>query len=135
VLQEKEVRRIGGEKTIKIDARIISATNKNLQELVEEEKFREDLYYRLNVVEVDLPPLRERKEDILLLVDKFIKEICEQNNKHKLDISKEAIGILQRYTWKGNIRELKNTIENIVVLSRGDTIEKHDIPVHILEST
>lgn len=135
VLQEKEVRRIGGEKTIKIDARIISATNKNLQDLVESDKFREDLYYRLNVVEVDLPPLRERKEDILLLVDKFIKEICVQNNREKLNISKEAIDILQRYTWRGNIRELKNTIENIVVLSRGDTIEKDDIPVYIVESS
>ncbi|MGL5642406.1 MAG: sigma-54 dependent transcriptional regulator PrdR [Paraclostridium sp.] len=135
VLQEKEVRRIGGEKTIKIDARIISATNKNLQELVESDKFREDLYYRLNVVEVDLPPLRERKEDILLLVDKFIKEICVQNNREKLNISKEAIDILQRYTWRGNIRELKNTIENIVVLSRSDTIEKDDIPVYIVESS
>ncbi|MGG2468350.1 sigma-54 dependent transcriptional regulator PrdR [Paraclostridium bifermentans] len=135
VLQEKEVRRIGGEKTIKIDARIISATNKNLQNLVEEGKFREDLYYRLNVVEIDLPPLRERKEDILLLVNKFIKEICEENNREPLKISKEAMDILQRYTWKGNIRELKNTIENIVVLSTGDIIDKDDIPVYIVESS
>ena len=134
VLQEKEVRRIGGEKTIKIDARIISATNKNLQELVEAGKFREDLYYRLNVVEVDLPPLRERKEDILLLVDEFIEEICNHNNRKKLKISKESMDILQRYSWKGNIRELKNTIENIVVLSRGDIIEKDDIPMYIVES-
>ncbi len=135
VLQEKEVRRIGGEKTIKIDARIISATNKNLQNLVEEGKFREDLYYRLNVVEIDLPPLRERKEDILLLVNKFIKEICEENNREPLKISKEAMDVLQRYTWKGNIRELKNTIENIVVLSTGDIIDKDDIPVYIVESS
>ncbi|GAA0705804.1 sigma-54 dependent transcriptional regulator PrdR [Paraclostridium ghonii] len=135
VLQEKELRRIGGEKTIKIDARIISATNKNLHDLVEEGKFREDLYYRLNVIEIDLPPLRERKEDILLLVNKFIKEICEENNKEALKISKEGMSILQRYTWKGNIRELKNTIENIVVLSKGDTIDKDDIPVYIVEST
>ena len=135
VLQEKEVRRIGGEKNIKIDARIISATNKNLQELVEDGKFREDLYYRLNVVEIDLPPLRERKEDILLLVDEFIEEICKSNNRKKLKISKESMDILQRYSWKGNIRELKNTIENIVVLSRGDIIEKDDIPMYIVESS
>ena len=135
VLQEKEVRRIGGEKNIKIDARIISATNKNLQELVEVGKFREDLYYRLNVIEVDLPPLRERKEDILLLVDKFIEEICKSNNRKKLKISKESMDILQRYSWKGNIRELKNTIENIVVLSRGNIIEKDDIPMYIVESS
>ncbi len=135
VLQEREVRRIGGEKIIKIDTRIISATNKNLKELVSQNKFREDLYYRLNVVEIDLPPLRERKEDILLLVDKFIKEICKQNGKETLNISKEAMDILQRYTWKGNIRELKNTIENIVVLSRGNFIDKDNIPVHIIESS
>ena len=135
VLQEKEVRRVGGEKTIKIDARIISATNKNLQDLVEEGKFREDLYYRLNVVEIDLPPLRDRKEDIVLLVKKFIKEICEENNINPLMISKEAMSILQKYTWKGNIRELKNTIENIVVLSNGNIIDVDDIPVYIVEST
>ena len=134
VLQERELRRIGGEKTIKIDTRIISATNKDLLQLIKEDKFREDLYYRLNVVEIDLPPLRERKEDIVVLIHKFIKEIGEQNNKEDLDISKEALNILQRYEWKGNIRELKNTIENLVVLSRGNIIEKEDIPTYILES-
>ena len=134
VLQERELRRVGGEKTIKIDTRIISATNKDLLQLIKEDKFREDLYYRLNVVEIDLPPLRERKEDIVVLIHKFIKEICEQNNKEELDISKEALNILQRYEWKGNIRELKNTIENLVVLSRGNIIEKEDIPTYILES-
>lgn len=134
VLQERELRRVGGEKTIKIDTRIISATNKDLLQLVKEDKFREDLYYRLNVVEIDLPPLRERKEDIVILIHKFIKEICNQNNKHCLDISKEAINILQRYKWKGNIRELKNTVENLVVLSNGSIINKEDIPQYILES-
>lgn len=134
VLQERELRRVGGEKTIKIDTRIISATNKDLLQLIKEDKFREDLYYRLNVVEIDLPPLRERKEDIVVLIHKFIKEIGEQNNKEDLDISKEALNILQRYEWKGNIRELKNTIENLVVLSRGNIIEKEDIPTYILES-
>ncbi|MGL5506451.1 MAG: sigma-54 dependent transcriptional regulator PrdR [Paraclostridium sp.] len=134
VLQERELRRIGGEKTIKIDTRIISATNKDLLQLVKEEKFREDLYYRLNVVEIDLPPLRERKEDIVVLIHKFIKEICNQNGKKCLDISKDALNTLQRYEWKGNIRELKNTIENLVVLSRENIIEKEDIPTYILES-
>ena len=81
-----------------------------------------------------MPPLRERKEDIVVLIHKFIKEIGEQNNKEDLDISKEALNILQRYEWKGNIRELKNTIENLVVLSRGNIIEKEDIPTYILES-
>ena len=133
VLEEKEIRRIGGENIIKVDARIISATNKNLLELIKQGKFREDLYYRLNVVQIDLPPLRERKEDIAVLVYKFIEEICKQNNKEILDISKDAMNILQKYSWKGNIRELKNTMENLAILSRGDTIEIDDIPEYILD--
>lgn len=133
VLEEKEIRRIGGEKIIKVHARIISATNKNLLELIKQGKFREDLYYRLNVVQIDLPPLRERKEDIAILVYKFIKEICKQNNKEILDISKEAMKVLQKYSWKGNIRELKNTMENVAILSRGDIIEIDDIPEYILD--
>lgn len=134
VLQERELRRIGGDKTISIDTRIISATNKDLLQLIKEDKFREDLYYRLNVVEIDLPPLRERKEDISVLIYKFIKEICKQNNKECLSISKDALNILQKYRWNGNIRELKNTIENLVVLSEGNMIVKEDIPTYILES-
>ena len=133
VLEEKEIRRIGGEKVIKVDARIISATNKNLLELIKQGKFREDLYYRLNVVQIDLPALRERKEDIAILVYKFIKEICKQNNKEILEISKEAMKALQKYRWKGNIRELKNTMENVAILSRGDIIEIDDIPEYILD--
>jgi transcriptional regulator with PAS, ATPase and Fis domain len=133
VLEEKEIRRIGGENIIKVDARIISATNKNLLELIKQGKFREDLYYRLNVVQIDLPPLRERKEDIAVLVYKFIEEICKQNSKEILDISKDAMNILQKYSWKGNIRELKNTMENLAILSRGDTIEIDDIPEYILD--
>ncbi len=135
VLEEKEIRRIGGEKIINVNSRIISATNKNLLELIKQDKFREDLYYRLNVVQIDLPPLRERKEDIPILVHKFIQEICKQNGKETLDISKETMKVLQMYSWKGNIRELKNTMENLVILSRGDTIEIDDIPEYILESS
>jgi transcriptional regulator with PAS, ATPase and Fis domain len=133
VLEEKEIRRIGGENIIKVDARIISATNKNLLELIKQGKFREDLYYRLNVVQIDLPPLRERKDDIAILVYKFIEEVCKQNNKETLDISKDAMKILQKYSWKGNIRELKNTMENLAILSRGDIIEIDDIPEYILD--
>lgn len=134
VLQEKEVHRVGGEKIIKINSRIICATNKNLSELVKKGEFREDLYYRLNVVEINLPPLRQRKEDIEILIYSFLKDICEQNNKQILNISKEAMEVLQRYKWKGNIRELKNTIETIVVLSKSDTINIDDIPHYIVES-
>ncbi|MGL4911983.1 MAG: sigma-54 dependent transcriptional regulator PrdR [Romboutsia sp.] len=134
VLQEKEVQRIGGEKITKINSRIISATNRDLLDLVRKGKFREDLYYRLNVVEINLPPLRERKDDIEILIYNFLKEICEQNNKLRVDISKEAIQVLQRYSWKGNIRELKNAIETMVVLSKSDTIDIDNIPNYIIKS-
>lgn len=133
VLQEKEIRRVGGDTIIKINPRIISATNKDLAQLVKEEKFREDLYYRLNVVEIKIPPLRERKEDIVILVHKFLEEICKQNNKKVLNIDKDVVNVFQNYRWKGNIRELRNTIENIVVLSQKDTIEMDDIPSYMIE--
>ena len=135
VLQEKEVRRIGGEKIININSRIISATNKDLKELVRQGKFREDLYYRLNVVEIELPTLRERKEDIEVLIHNFLKEICEHNNLPVLSITKRALKMLQRYSWKGNIRELKNTIENIVVLSNGKIIDIDDLPEYIIRKS
>ena len=134
VLQEKEVRRVGGEKTIKINPRIISATNKDLEKMVKEEKFREDLYYRLNVVEIKIPPLRERKEDIAILLHHFLDEMCRENGKPRLTLSKEAYKTLENYRWKGNIRELKNTVENMVVLSDSSIIEKDDIPNYIVES-
>ena len=134
VLQEKEVRRVGGEKTIKINPRIISATNKDLEKMVKEEKFREDLYYRLNVVEIKIPPLRERKEDIAILLHHFLDEMCRENGKPRLTLSKEAYKTLENYRWKGNIRELKNTVENMVVLSDSSIIGKEDIPNYIVES-
>ena len=134
VLQEKEVRRVGGEKTIKINPRIISATNKDLEKMVKEEKFREDLYYRLNVVEIKIPPLRERKEDIAILLNHFLDEMCRENGKPRLTLSKEAYKTLENYRWKGNIRELKNTVENMVVLSDSSIIGKEDIPNYIVES-
>ena len=134
VLQEKEVRRVGGEKTIKINPRIISATNKDLEKMVKEEKFREDLYYRLNVVEIKIPPLRERKEDIGILLHYFLDEMCRENGKLRMTLSKEAYKILENYRWKGNIRELKNTVENMVVLSDSSIIEKDAIPSYIVES-
>ncbi|RKD33796.1 sigma-54 dependent transcriptional regulator PrdR [Thermohalobacter berrensis] len=133
VLQEKKVRRVGGNKYIPINVRIISATNKDLNKLVEEEQFREDLYYRLNVVEIDLPPLRERNEDIILLIHYFIKEISKKHNKPIPQIDKEAIEILQTYKWKGNIRELKNVIEYLMVIDSEKIITKDMIPKYILE--
>lgn len=134
VLQDGIVYRVGSGKPIKVDARIIAATNKDLQQLMEEGKFREDLYYRLNVVSILIPPLRERKEDIPELINDFITEFSEKNNKGKLKISPDAMKTLSNYYWKGNIRELKNTIERLVILSNGNMIESKDIPAEILSS-
>ena len=122
VLQEREIMRVGGNEIIKIDVRVISASNKDLAAMVKEETFREDLYYRLNVVEINLPSLRERGGDVAILIYEFLEEQCKINNKPFLKISKEALDMLQRYEWKGNIREL---------LSNRDTLEVEDIPVYI----
>ena len=134
VLQDGIVYRVGSGKPIKVDVRIIAATNKDLQQLMEEGKFREDLYYRLNVVSIVIPPLRERKEDIPELINDFIEEFSEKNNKDKLQISPDAMKVLSDYHWKGNIRELKNTIERLVILSKDNMIESKDIPAEILSS-
>lgn len=134
VLQDGIVYRIGSGKPIKVDARIIAATNKELQQLMEEGKFREDLYYRLNVVSIQIPPLRERREDIPELINDFIEEFSKKNNKGKIDISPDAMKILSDYQWRGNIRELKNTIERLVILSKDNIIESDDIPAEIISS-
>jgi DNA-binding NtrC family response regulator len=136
VLQEKEIQPVGSNSSIKIDVRIIAATNQNLEKLVEEKKFREDLYYRLNVVPVTIPPLRERKEDIKPLVKHFFKRFLKQFDKTN-DIkgfSDEALWILENYSWPGNIRELENTIERIVVLKDEGYILPSDIPPKLFQS-
>jgi diguanylate cyclase (GGDEF)-like protein len=125
VLQEGEIRRVGGKDTIKIDVRIISASNKDLKRLTEEGKFREDLYYRLNVVKVELPPLRERKEDLPLLIDHFLKEDDGANKPKRFD--SDAMQMMLRYNWPGNIRELKNVVERAKIISEGDVITKESV--------
>ncbi|WP_213818187.1 sigma 54-interacting transcriptional regulator [Garciella nitratireducens] len=134
VLEDGEVQPIGGEKSIKINTRIIAATNRDLEKMMEEGRFREDLYYRLNVVSIHLPPLRERKEDVPLLIDRFVKEFSNIHGYSIASISTDALKILTDYEWKGNIRELKNTIERLVVLSKGALITKDMIPLEILKS-
>lgn len=131
VLQERKLKRVGGEKFIDVNARVISATHRDLKSMVEEGTFREDLYYRLNVIELKLPPLRDRKEDIVLLVNSFIKELSEKNDKKIDGIDKDALEILENCQWKGNIRELKNTIEYLVVLCTDKRISSSLIPVNI----
>ncbi len=122
VLQESEIRSVGSNKSIKVDVRVIAATNKDLREGVEKKTFREDLYYRLAVVPVLIPPLRERKEDIPLLVDHFIKKYCEQNRQESKQISAQIMKILIDYPWRGNVRELENVIERAVLMSPGPEI-------------
>lgn len=120
VLQEREFERLGGTKPIKVDVRLIAATNKDLKQLVERKAFREDLYYRLHVIEIYLPPLRERREDIPLLVEHFLNRFNQQNGRRLKGATPEAMELLMRYDWPGNVRELENTVERAVVLSDPD---------------
>ncbi|MCL5029621.1 MAG: sigma-54 dependent transcriptional regulator [Bacteroidetes bacterium] len=131
VLQEGEFERVGGEETIKTDVRIISATNRDLQKLILEGKFREDLFYRLSVIPINLPPLRERKEDIPVLINHFLKKTAEKNHQEVKEINSEGIKLLVSYPWPGNIRELENLIERLVVISPSEKIEAELIVRHI----
>ncbi len=136
VIQEKEFRRVGGLDNIKVDVRIIAATNIELKQAVENRQFREDLYYRLNVITVLLPPLRERKEDIPLLVEHFVKHFCKENNRSLCSYDPDILRILMEYNWPGNVRELENVVERAVVLAPEDGNITHDlIPREISEST
>lgn len=127
-LQEREFQRLGGNQTIRSDVRIISATNHDLKSLVREGLFREDLFYRLNVVTMTIPPLRERKEDIPLLLDHFMRRFATENSKNITGISSEARDLLLKYDYPGNVRELENIIERAVVISRGPVIMVDDLP-------
>jgi two-component system response regulator PilR (NtrC family) len=131
VMQEREFMRLGGVETIKVDVRIIAATNVDLRRMVDEQRFREDLYYRLHVITVQLPPLRERKEDIPLLVQHFLAKYGEENGKTGLELRPEVLDLLLDYDWPGNVRELENVIERAVVLSTGPTIGESLVPDHV----
>lgn len=131
VLQEEQFERVGGASTLKIDVRVIAATNKNIEDLIKGGKFREDLFYRLNVVNIQLPPLRERKEDITLLISEFLKKYLKETDKTKLEFSKEALDLLMKYNYPGNIRELENIVHHSIVLSRNEIITTDDIPIGI----
>jgi two-component system NtrC family response regulator len=133
VLQEKEYQRLGSNTTLKTDVRVITATHRDLEEGMKENRFREDLYYRLNVIAVRLPPLRERREDIPLLIDYFLKKYSKQNQKSISDISRETRALLLHYSYPGNVRELENIIERAVILSRGDLVTTQDLPFHLKE--
>ena len=128
VLQEHQIERLGSTENIDIDVRIIAATHQNLEEKIKDGSFREDLYYRLNIVSLHIPPLRERREDVLPLIEYFINKYSKENNKQNLSLSKEVIDLLIKYNFAGNVRELENIIERAVVLSRGDVITVNDLP-------
>jgi len=131
VLEEKRFERVGGEETIEVDVRLIAATNQDLAAAIERGAFREDLYYRLNVVNIHVPALRERREDIELLAASFLKEFAEENNKRIEGIDTKARAALLAYDWPGNVRQLRNTLESAVVLARGTVINLEDLPATI----
>ncbi|MCK4695470.1 MAG: sigma-54-dependent Fis family transcriptional regulator, partial [Candidatus Cloacimonetes bacterium] len=131
VLEKGIIRWVGGDKDIEVDVRIIAATNKNLEDEIINRKFREDLYYRLNVINIHIPPLRERIEDIKLLANAFINEFSEKHKKKGLKISKPVMSLLTAYDWKGNVRELKNAMEHAVALTSHNMIMPEDLPYHI----
>lgn len=126
-LQENRISRVGSDKDIKVDVRVIAATNKNLKKEIAEGRFREDLYHRLAVILIDVPSLDERKEDIPLLVSHFSNLICSQEGKPPKEFTEEAITLLKSYSWTGNIRELRNVVERLLILGSGITIEKEDV--------
>jgi two-component system response regulator HydG len=129
VLQERELTRVGGEEVLRIDVRLIAATNKDLLREIESQRFRDDLYYRLNVVNLTVPPLRERKEDIPLLSQHFLRHFAEKNRKTMKGLTPQAMDRLLRYDWPGNVRELMNVIERGVVLARSEYVDEEQIPL------
>ena len=133
-LEEQRFRRLGGESEIEVDVRVIAATNQPLRQLVEVGRFRRDLYFRLNILHIELPPLRERRADIPVLMDSFMREASREHDRPPVTISPEALAILMQYDWPGNVRELKNLVESIVVLSHGRTIHPQDIPPDIRDA-
>ncbi|NQU09900.1 sigma-54-dependent Fis family transcriptional regulator [bacterium] len=131
VLEERAFERVGGAKTLEVDVRLVAATNRDLKKLVGEGKFRDDLFYRLSVVTIDLPPLRERREDIPLLVRTFLDECNRENNKRVQDLTPEVMNNLLAYDWPGNVRELRNAVEQMVVLARSERLTVRDLPAAV----
>jgi DNA-binding NtrC family response regulator len=135
VLQEFEFEQVGGNKTYKVDARAILATNEKLEELVAEGRFRQDLYYRVNIINIELPPLRERIADIPLLAQHFLERVCEDSGKKVRGFADEALAALQRHRWPGNVRELQNVIERAVLLGKTDKVRLEDLPPAVLHAS
>jgi len=130
-LQEREIERVGGCRTVRVDVRVVAATNVNLRQAVRERRFREDLYYRLNVVPIAVPPLRERRDDIPLLVDHFLAKYAREFNRDVHGVSADALEVLVRYDWPGNVREMENIIQRSVVLAGGPVLQLQDLPLDL----
>ncbi len=128
ILQERQFERVGGTSLINVDVRVVAATNKNLEAEIKEGRFREDLYYRLNVIPLYAPPLRERREDVPLFVESFLKEFCARSRIRHKKVTPEVLAALKQYSWPGNVRELRNVVERMVILSEGDSITVSDLP-------
>src|SRR6478736_1313264 len=135
ISEERAFERVGGNQTLRADVRLIAATNKNLEKLVAEGKFRDDLYFRLNVVHLTMPPLRERKEDIPLLVRSFLRRFCKENDKPLLEITADAMNALLTHSWPGNVRELRTAMEHGVVMARGSKLTLRDLPPNVRAAT
>ncbi len=133
VLQEGELEKVGGNKTFKVDVRVIAATNKDLKTAIQNGAFREDLYFRLNVVPIEIPPLRERKSDIPMLIDYFSRQLCQEEGLKKKEFAKETVDAMTRYAWPGNIRELRNLTERLIILSSGNTVIPSDLPDYLTQ--
>ena len=131
-LEEREFNRVGGSKTIKVDVRLITATNKDLTQHIKKGSFREDLYYRINVVPIIIPPLRERRDDIPLLIDHFVKKFNKENTKNVKGVSKEALDLMMNYDWPGNVRELENLIERVIALTSNEHIQANELPFSLI---
>jgi DNA-binding NtrC family response regulator len=134
-LEERQVERVGGDTPVDVDTRLIAATNRDLKDMVEKGHFREDLFYRLYVVVITLPPLRERQDDVLLLLNHYLAVFNEENGKQIQGFTPAAYDMLSAYGWPGNIRELRNLVERMVVLSRGKVLDVKDIPAQVREQT
>lgn len=135
VLQEGEVMPVGSNRPVKVNARVIAATNKNLRQSMAKGEFRKDLYYRLNVIQIEIPPLQERKEDIPLLANYFLAKYSEKYKKNLQGFSESAIGYLIKHPWPGNVRELENAMERAVILSKGNVIDVPSLPTEITDKT
>lgn len=135
VIQDREFERVGGEKTLKVDVRLVAATNRNLEAMVAEGSFREDLFYRLNVVSLAVPPLRDRLVDIPLLAQHFLRKFTTEHGREIVDFDDHALAVMQRYAWPGNVRELSNAVERAVVMSSGNMIFAEDLPQSVVQAT